>query len=119
MDRIRWKRAARARRKKRVRAKIRGTADRPRVCVRKSNKYVYAQMIDDTVGRTVTAVSSLATKKNGSGKSVSVCLELGRKMGQAAKEKGISRAVFDRNGYPYKGRIKALAEGIRKAGIQL
>ena len=80
---------------------------------------MYAQMIDDIAGRTVAAVSSLATKNSGSGKSVSVCLELGRQMGQAAKEKGISRAVFDRSGYPYKGRIKALAEGIRKEGIQL
>ena len=112
--------AARERRKKRIRKKIFGTKERPRLCVYKSNRYIYAQIIDDTEGKTLVSYSSLKYKKEGveNYKDVETAKKVGEELGKMAREKGIKQVVFDRSGYPYHGRVKALAEGVRKAGIK-
>lgn len=109
------------RRRKRVRKKIFGTPERPRLCVYRSLRQIYAQLVDDQGGRTLTGISSLATEvrsqiKPEDSKS-SVSKKVGLRLAQKAKEKGISRVVFDRNRYPYHGRIKSLAEGAREGGL--
>lgn len=110
----------RQRRKKRVRKKIEGTAERPRLCVYKSNRYIYAQLIDDIRGVTLAFVSSLKFKEEGrfNCKSVEIARKVGEEIGRIAREKGIEKIVFDRSGYPYHGRIRALAEGVRAQGIK-
>jgi len=119
MEGVKAKRLARERRKRRVRKKIFGTKDKPRISVYKSNRYLYAQLIDDSTGRTLAFVSSLKyAERKGSVKSMEVAKRLGEELGKLAKEKGITKAVFDRNGYPYHGRVKALADGIRRQGIK-
>ena len=107
----------RNRRKIGIRAKISGTQERPRLTVYKSNLYIYAQAIDDEAGKTIVAISNkeknlLDIKSNieGAGK-------LGEEMGKRLKEKNIAKIVFDRNGYIFHGKVKALADGIRKAGL--
>lgn len=113
---------ARERRKKGIRKKIHGTSERPRLCVYKSNRYIYAQIIDDTRGITLLSLSSLIYKKdkkdNNNYKSVEIARKLGEDLGKLAIQKGIKKIVFDRSGYPYHGRIKALADGVRKQGIE-
>ncbi len=109
------------RRRKRVRKKIFGTPERPRLCVYRSLRQIYAQLVDDQGGRTLTGISSLAAEvrsqiKPEDSKS-SVSKKVGLRLAQKAKEKGISRVVFDRNRYPYHGRIKSLAEGAREGGL--
>lgn len=112
----------RERRKKGIRKKIYGTSDRPRLCVYKSNRYIYAQIIDDTKGITLLSLSSLIYKKDkqdkSNYKSVEIARRLGEDLGKLAIQKGIKKAVFDRSGYPYHGRIKALADGVRKQGVE-
>ena len=103
----------------RIRFKITGTADRPRLNVFRSLNHIYTQLIDDASGTTLVAASTLA-KKGGdsqSGGNVAAAAEVGRVIAERAKEKGISRVVFDRGGYLYHGRIKALAEAARAAGL--
>jgi len=111
---------ARQRRKKRVRKKIWGDADKPRLCVYKSNRYIYAQLVDDEKGETIAYICSIKYKKEGATncKSIDIARKLGEELGKIAAEKGIKRLVFDRSGYPYHGRVKALAEGVRKQGIE-
>ncbi|MGB2769494.1 MAG: 50S ribosomal protein L18 [Candidatus Zixiibacteriota bacterium] len=109
------------RRRKRVRKKIFGTPERPRLCVYRSLRQIYAQLVDDQGGRTLTGISSLAAEvrsqiKPEDSKS-SVSKKVGLRLAQKAKEKGISRVVFDRNRYPYHGRVKSLAEGVREGGL--
>ncbi len=99
-----------------IRKKISGTAEIPRISVFKSNKAFYAQLIDDLKGHTIAAASSKELDKNGV--NVKVSKEVGKKFGEKAKAAGIERVVFDRNGYPYHGRIKAFAEGAREAGLK-
>ena len=118
----REKRLARLRRKRRIRKKIFGTSTRVRLCVFKSLKHIYAQIIDDTQGRTLVAASTLDPVlreeiKNMKGK-ILPSKEVGKLVAQRALEKGIKRVVFDRNGFPYHGRIKALAEGAREGGLE-
>lgn len=118
----REKRLARLRRKRRIRKKIVGTSIRVRLCVFKSLKHTYAQIIDDTQGRTLVAASTLDPVlreqiKDMKGKTLP-SEEVGKLVAQRALEKGIKRVVFDRNGFPYHGRIKALAEGAREAGLE-
>jgi len=118
----REKRLARLRRKRRIRKKIVGTSIRVRLCVFKSLKHTYAQIIDDTQGRTLVAASTLDPVlreqiKDMKGKTLP-SKEVGKLVAQRALEKGIKRVVFDRNGFPYHGRIKALAEGAREAGLE-
>ncbi len=107
--------------RKRVRAKIFGTPDRPRLSVYRSLKHIYAQLIDDTRGHTLVAMSSLSKEIRDEVKNAKTKTEVSRIVGLAlakkALEKGITRVVFDRNGYKYHGRIKALAEAAREGGL--
>ena len=118
----REKRLARLRRKRRIRKKIVGTSIRVRLCVFKSLKHTYAQIIDDTQGRTLVTASTLDPAlreqiKDMKGK-ILPANEVGKLVAQRALEKGIKKVVFDRNGFPYHGRIKALAKGAREAGLE-
>lgn len=112
---------ARRRRHLRVRRKVTGVPDRPRLCVYRSLKHIYAQLVDDTSGRVLVSASSLSpeAKKNGaSGKNVVAARVVGQVLAEKAKTAGIERIVFDRGGYLYHGRVKALAEGAREKGLK-
>ncbi|UII22983.1 50S ribosomal protein L18 [Fulvivirga ligni] len=102
--------------KKGIRSKISGTADKPRLSVFKSNKGIYAQLIDDTKGHTLLASSSKELENEGL--NVDVSKNVGLKLAEKAKAGGIEKIVFDRSGYLYHGRIKALAEGAREGGLK-
>lgn len=105
----------RNRRKKRIRAKVFGTAEKPRFSVFKSNRYVYAQLIDDTTGKTLVSSSSKDSKaKNLRDR----CFEVGKRIAELAKAKKIALAVFDRGGYLYTGAVAAIADGAREAGLK-
>jgi large subunit ribosomal protein L18 len=106
---------SRQRRHLRVRKKVNGTAERPRLVVFRSDKHIYAQLVDDTVGRTIATVSSL---KVGGGKKSEKAAEVGKQVAAVAKDKGITRVVFDRGGYKYHGRVKAVADGAREGGLE-
>jgi large subunit ribosomal protein L18 len=112
--------AARLKRKMRVRKKINGSSERPRLCVFRSSKHIYAQIIDDTKGATLVAACTLATEykqmEAAKGK-LGNAQRVGALLAQRAKAKGISKVVFDRNGYIYHGRIRALADAAREAGL--
>lgn len=113
--------AQRARRHRRVRKKIFGTPERPRLCVYKSLRHLYAQLIDDTNGTTVTAASTLAPELRGKLKSttnIEAAEAVGRLIAQKALDKNIDTVVFDRSGYKYHGRVKALADAARAAGLR-
>jgi len=116
------KQAMRARRKLRIRKRVNGTADCPRLAVFRSLKHVQAQIIDDTSGRALLGVSSSAKNlQDHLGDAKGKCAqsrEIGKLLAAKAKEAGISRVVFDRGGYIYHGRIKALAEGAREGGLE-
>jgi large subunit ribosomal protein L18 len=105
----------RIRRHKRVRSKISGTAEKPRLAVFRSNVAIYAQLIDDTKGVVLAGSSSLKIKKI---KGIEAAKQTGTELGKLAKEKKITECVFDRGGYLYHGRVKALAEGAREAGLK-
>ena len=111
----------RARRHLRVRKKVAGTAERPRLAVFRSLKHIYAQLIDDDAGRTLCAASSLdeslADKKKKGG-DVAAAKAVGALIASRAKEKGVSAVVFDRGGFQYHGRVKALADAAREAGLK-
>lgn len=113
--------SARLRRKVRVRKKVVGTDERPRVCVFRSNKHVYAQVISDSQGRTLVSVSTLskeladAAKKS---KGVDAAKQVGVALAKVCQEKNIKRVVFDRNGFLYHGQVKAVAEGAREGGLE-
>jgi large subunit ribosomal protein L18 len=109
-------REARLRRHRRIRGKVRGTAERPRLAVFRSNRGVFAQLIDDTTGTTLASANWIALKSEASDKS-DQAREVGRRLAAAAKTNGIETAVFDRGGYLYHGRVKALAEGAREGGL--
>ncbi len=109
--------ARRLKRRRRVRAKIRGTADRPRVSVFRSNRGIFAQLIDDDAGRTLAAVSWIEPDLRGLG-AMDQARSAGLLLGERAKAAGIEHAVFDRGGYQYHGRVKALAEGARESGLE-
>ncbi|MEP0545521.1 MAG: 50S ribosomal protein L18 [Rhodothermales bacterium] len=105
--------------KRRVRAKINGTAQRPRLSVFRSNNHIYAQLIDDLSSRTLAAASSLEEEVGAGGKPpVEVGKLVGMRLAEKAKAAGIDAAVFDRNGYRYHGRVKALADGAREGGLK-
>jgi large subunit ribosomal protein L18 len=109
-------REARARRKKRIRGRIEGSADRPRVSVFRSNRSIYVQIVDDRAARTMVAARSAEVEGAGL-KKAEVAKKVGVLLAQRAKEKGIAKVVFDRSGYLYHGRVKALAEGAREGGL--
>ena len=99
-----------------IRRKIAGTAERPRVSIFRSNKQIYAQIIDDDMGITLVSASSKGVDADGN--KVTVSKEVGKSLGEKAKAKGIESVVFDRGGYLFHGRVKALAEGAREAGLK-
>jgi large subunit ribosomal protein L18 len=111
---------ARLKRKRRIRKSILGTAERPRLTVFRSARHIYAQVVDDTRGHTLAAASSLdktvAGDKEAKSKVDKATL-VGKLVGQRAKENGVTKIVFDRNGFLYHGRIKAVSEGAREAGL--
>jgi large subunit ribosomal protein L18 len=107
-------------RRKRIRRRLQGTVERPRLSVFRSAKHIYAQVIDDTSGMTLVAASSRESdmvKPNGGGR-LAVCTEVGKRVGERAKAKGVGKVCFDRGGYMYHGRVKALADGARSAGLE-
>jgi large subunit ribosomal protein L18 len=114
------KRATRVRRHSRVRRKIRGAADRPRLAVYRSNRHIYAQLVDDDAGRTLAAASSLEREVQGSaGDKKATAKVVGQLIAQRARQAGVERAVFDRGGRLYHGRVRLLAEGAREGGLRL
>jgi len=106
------------RRTAKVRAKIRGTAERPRLSVFRSNKHIFVQLINDIDGKTIVSVSSIKEKTANQKKGDAAFLA-GEKVAKLAAEKGVSIAVFDRGGYKYHGRVKAVCEGARKGGLKI
>jgi large subunit ribosomal protein L18 len=116
------KRLARFKRKVRIRQRIRGTADKPRLSVFRSAKHISAQVIDDTVGKTLAAASSLEKEVRGQNASfenkIAQATFIGKLIAERAQENGIKQIVFDRNGFLYHGRIRAVSEGAREAGLK-
>lgn len=111
----------RKRRHLRVRRRVKGTPERPRLSVFRSGRHIYAQVIDDTAGRTLAAASSLDAEVRGElghGGNVAAARRVGELIGKRAAEKGIRKVAFDRGGYRYHGRVAALAEGARAAGLE-
>jgi large subunit ribosomal protein L18 len=121
MNKLQKKQAGLRRRHARVRAKVSGTVARPRLCITRSNSNIYAQLVDDVAGKTLCAVSTLgadfkATGKNGA--NIEGAAALGEIIGKKATEAGFCEVVFDRGGNLYHGRVKAVAEGAREAGLK-
>lgn len=112
------RRKARDRRHRRVRKKVSGTGSRPRLAVFKSNRYIYAQVIDDVKGVTLAAASSQEKGFRSKPFSVDTASEVGKALAERASSAGIDSVVFDRGGYPYHGRVKALADSAREAGLK-
>jgi large subunit ribosomal protein L18 len=121
MDHQKAKRQQQQRRRNHVRRGIQGTAERPRLSVFRSNKHIYAQLIDDQKGVTLAAASSLAVQSGEQamyGGNLQAAKIIGQKIAEAAKEKGILKVALDRGHYRYHGRVKALAEAAREGGLQ-
>lgn len=110
------KREQRIRRKKRVRAKISGTAQRPRVSVFRSNAHMFVQLIDDETGKTLVSASDLKMTKDGT--KIEMAKKIGEEMASKASALNIKEVVFDRGGFAYKGRVKSFADSLRAAGMQ-
>jgi large subunit ribosomal protein L18 len=113
---VKTKESVRLKRRRRVRAKVTGTAERPRIAVFRSNRGVSAQLIDDVAGRTLASVNWTEGDLKGLGR-MEQATRVGAVLAERAKAAGIESAVFDRGGYQYHGRVKALAEGAREAGL--
>jgi large subunit ribosomal protein L18 len=111
---------ARVRRHRRVRKRVVGTAARPRLCVFRSNKHIYAQVIDDTSGVTLASASTVEAglRESGTG-NVGAAKAVGQLVGERAKAAGVERVVFDRGGFRYHGRVAALCDGARAAGLEV
>ena len=120
MERIRVKQVRRTRRKRSIRRRLFGLPDRPRLSVFRSSKHIYAQLIDDLSGRTLAAASSVdkgARQSNGG--NCEAAAAVGKVLADRAKAAGIERAIFDRSGYRFHGRVKALAEAVREGGVKI
>jgi len=102
----------------RIRRKLRGTSERPRLAVFRSVAHIYAQVIDDTQGATLVSASSVDKSAKTNGGNLAAAKSIGKLVAERAREKGIQRVVFDRGGYQYHGRIKALADAAREAGLE-
>ncbi len=112
------KQLGRQRRHRRVRRKVSGSAERPRLSVFRSNRHIYAQIIDDRAGKTLVSASSMDSELDQKGKNKSdVAAEVGRVLARRAREEGVERVVFERGGNLYHGRVKALADGAREGGL--
>ena len=103
---------------KRIRRKVAGTQERPRLAVFRSLNHIYAQVIDDTQGCTLAAAASTEKDLRGKGGNIQGAKLIGQKVAERAKDKGITKVVFDRGGYLYHGRVKALADAAREAGLE-
>jgi len=113
------RREQRLRRHRRVRRKIRGTAERPRLAVYRSNKHISAQIIDDLTGHTIVSASTLESDlRGGTTGNQTAAAEVGKRVATRAKDAGIAAVVFDRGGYLYHGRVAAVADSARKAGLE-
>ena len=110
--------AARRKRHDRIRLRVEGSASRPRLAVFRSNIHIYAQVIDDSKGVTIVAASSVEKSGIARGGNVAAAKAIGKSIAERAKEKGIKQVVFDRGGYQYHGRVKALADAAREAGLE-
>ena len=111
---------ARVKRHRRVRKKVSGSTERPRLAVFRSNRHIYAQLIDDTSGRTLASASTAeAEQRSGATATVDAAKAVGQLVGERAQAAGISRVVFDRGGFRYHGRIAALCDGARAAGLEV
>ena len=110
--------AGRARRKKRIRKKVIGAAERPRLSVFRSAKHIYAQVIDDHLGSTIASSSTLSKAVEASGSKIDSAKSVGEAVAKACIDKGVERVVFDRNGFRYHGRVRALADAAREAGLK-
>ena len=111
--------AKRDRRHERIRAKITGTPERPRLCVFRSEKHIYAQVVDDVAGKTLAAASSNEKEFEGVGSNKEAARKVGMKLAERAAALGIQTVVFDRGGYVYHGRVQALADGAREGGLKI
>ena len=111
-------RGQRIKRHNRVRGKISGTAERPRLCVFRSEKNIYAQIIDDVAGNTLVAASTVEKAFEGNGGNIEAAKKIGATVAERALQKGIEEVVFDRGGYIYHGRVMELAEGAREGGLK-
>ena len=111
-------RGQRIKRHNRVRGKISGTAERPRLCVFRSENNIYAQIIDDVAGNTLCSASTVEKGFEGNGGNIEAAKKIGNKIAERALAKGIEEVVFDRGGYIYHGRVQALAEGARESGLK-
>lgn len=121
MDRLRAKKKARLARKSRVKKQVQGTPERPRLSVFRSSKHIYAQIVDDATGQTLAAASTMARDVRDGVKNsatVEAARIVGLALGRKALSRDITKVVFDRNGYAYHGKIKALADAAREAGLQ-
>lgn len=121
MTKVNVRIAARERRQARVRKKVQGTSERPRLCVFRSTAHIYAQVIDDEKGATLAAVSTLSPNLKDSLKGLKKSEQakaIGKAIAAEAKDKGCLKVVFDRNGFLYHGRVKALSEGAREGGLE-
>jgi large subunit ribosomal protein L18 len=121
MSKANKKSVSRARRKRSIRGKLSGTAERPRLTVFRSNKHIYAQVIDDVTGKTLAAASTanvVVREAAAEKKKTEVAEMVGQKLAEKCKELSIESVVFDRNGFIYHGRVKAVAEGAREGGLR-
>lgn len=120
MDRIKKKWLKRKKRHQRLRQKVFGTPERPRLSVYRSLRQIYCQLIDDVNGKTLMSISTLSgeLKKSIKSNNIQAAQTAGKKLAEEARKKGVEKIVFDRGGFPYHGRIKALAEAARKEGLK-
>lgn len=120
MDSLNFRKKARLKRKKRIRKNISGTTERPRLTVFRTTKHIYAQIIDDTAGHTLVSASTMQKAINkhlGKGERIAVANLVGKSIAERAIKKGIQKVIFDRNGFLYHGRVKAVSDGAREAGL--
>ncbi len=116
---VRTRGQARQRIKYRIRRKLSGTAERPRLCIYRSLKHIYAQVVDDATGRTLVSASSLEKDFSSKvGQNKQAATEIGKLIAERSKEKGIEQVVFDRNGFRYHGRVRTLADAAREGGLK-
>jgi large subunit ribosomal protein L18 len=118
MDHARLRVESRGRVRKRIRSKVAGTSVRPRLAIFKSQKYIYAQVIDDAAGKTLASASSRDKDAGAKGANAAAAKAVGVLIAKRSKDKGISRVVFDRGGYLYHGNVKALADAARENGLE-
>jgi large subunit ribosomal protein L18 len=121
MGSLDFRKKARLKRKKRIRKALSGTVERPRLTVFRSANHIYAQIINDISGQTLASASSIEKIVKAQDRfenKVAAAAHIGKLIGNRAKEKGISKVVFDRNGYQYHGRVKAISDGAREAGLE-